>query len=157
MKILRIVLIFFALQAPAMISQAETRPAQIETAAGPVRIVADGEARILLLRNSVLYRGTDFMRVNRYVRLKSCDVILIRDFVGPVACPVRFLALGLRRGGGWHLSAPFGDCADDPDIEVDRDNVTIHFRAFGPLPASTWRFDGRQLFKRKEPAPPKPG
>ena len=142
-------LIFFSAFFQAGPAWAANGLAKISTVAGQLCIIDVEKGKIIRLKDETIHKGTCFMGVHRFFRLKKYDAILLRDFTGPIACPVQFMVLTLRRGGGYQFSRPFGHCSDKPDITLNLQTITIEFRPFGSMPGATWAFDGQSLQKVK--------
>ena len=137
----------FVLAALATQAYAELELARINTKAGELVIVEKTGQRLLVLKDETLYKGTDFLSVYRFFRLKNLDIIMIRDFTGPIHCPVRYLFLTLSPNGKWRASPSFGHCADKPEVTQKGRITTVKFKAFGPLAPETWTFDGDNLLR----------
>lgn len=121
-----------------------------ETRLGPVQILTgEPQHRLIVFKGHVVHTGTDFMKVDQVYRLKNYDAILVRDYTGPLACPVQYFFLTLQ-DGTTELSETFGHCSDQPKIKVEGQKIHIQFAAFGSEPAAGWHFDGARL----APEPP---
>ena len=133
-----------------------TELARIETKAGPLRLVQDGPERVFIHKNREILKGSDYMDVYRFFRpKKDYDGLLVKDYTGPIACPLQFRLIVLRPEGDVKVLPAFGHCADPPDLSLKGDTITISFKAFGDQPPAAWVFDGRS-FKKQEPASPRP-
>ena len=144
-KIILAGLLFLAVFAAR--AHAEMELARINTQAGELVIMERTGQRLLFLKDETLYLGTDFLSVYRIFRLKDLDIIMIRDFTGPIHCPVQYLFLTLSPNGKWRTSPSFGHCADKPDVSLKGRITTVKFKAFGTLAPETWTFDGNNLLR----------
>lgn len=123
----------------------------IESAAGSLHIMEGGSGKYITLKNNVIHRGSADMTVYRHFRPKKAyDALLLRDFTGPIHCPVEFRFLVLYRGGDVQVTPPFGHCSVRPQMTTDQTTIIVEFDPFGSMPGATWIFDGKDL-KRREP------
>lgn len=143
-------LVFLAVWVLACPVAADKNPAGISTVAGKISFTETDGQRFISHKGKILYTGGDRLEIFRFFRLKGFDAILVRDFIGPIACPVRFVFFGLRRGGPHHISRPFGNCDDKPEISVKKQEIIIKFHAFGSQPAEVWVFDGQELHNQAQ-------
>ncbi|MEW5722987.1 MAG: hypothetical protein AB1896_07770 [Thermodesulfobacteriota bacterium] len=132
----------------------ETSLAEISTKAGSLHLVERPEGRFFLFEGEVLHRGTRFMDVQRFFRPKGADfdALLIKDFTGPIHCPVTYFFLTFGSGRPPMKSQVFGHCRAFPEMSVKGGAITLEFGPFGSMPGETWVFDGKTL--KKEEAPP---
>lgn len=138
-------LILLAVWAIAHPVAADKNPARISTIAGKISFTESDGRRFISHKGKILYTSTNRLEIFKFLRPKGFDAILLRDFIGPIACPVRFVFLALRRDGTHYISRPFGNCDDKPGIRVKKRKIIIKFHAFGAQPAETWAFDGQEL------------
>jgi hypothetical protein len=117
----------------------------ITTSRGMLRLVEDGRTRRLYLGRDQLYSGTDFLNFYREFNLDGRREILIRDFTGPVHCPVEYFFVSVPRRGEVHLSRAIGHCSAQPDITRKNGVIRMQFEPFGPQPGQTWTYDGQTL------------
>jgi hypothetical protein len=122
---------------------------EYRTRSGQVKVMSEGRVRTIVLGEDVLYRGTDFLGISRVFSTDAYDALLVKDFSGPIYCPVRYVLISFFKNGLHLITPPFGHCSDKPNIRRKGTDITISFRAFGSKPAETWLFDGRNL-KRQE-------
>lgn len=138
-------LIFLAVWAIACPVAADKNLAKISTIAGEISFTESDGRRFIAHKGKILYTGTNHLEIFRFFRPKGFNAILLREFTGPIACPVRFVFLTLRRGGTHYISRPFGNCDDKPKISVKKQKIIIKFHAFGSEPAEAWVFDGQEI------------
>lgn len=120
--------------------------AAISTKAGNLRLVEREQNRFFMLNKEEIYKGTDFLVIKRFFRPRnSYDGLLIKDYDGPIACPVLFRFITIKKDKSWSVTEPFGHCADKPKLSMKGDLITIKFKAFGSRPAATWTYNGKDL------------
>ena len=101
--------------------------------------------RAVLLNGKVIASGTANLTVYRFLKVKTHDALLLRDFTGPIAKPARFRFVVLDKEGAW-MSPDIGHFTDAPQVSLLKDGrVIVEFGSFGPQPAETWVLSGREL------------
>jgi hypothetical protein len=129
---------------PAMASEAL---AMIATNAGKVVLMEENGKRFFSLNGQTIFEGTELLSVHQTFRSRTYEAILVKDYTGFIACPIRYTFLVFYRNGQYGYSPPFGRCADNPEIRSEKGTITIRFKAFGSQPPSAFTFDGRNLVK----------
>jgi hypothetical protein len=120
--------------------------AEIPVKTGRLILVEDGPARIFSLEGRTVLDGTVRLVLVTQVRPRDAyDLLVVRDFTGPVHCPVRFRLVVFKPDGPPWVSAEFGNCDSSPYVGVKDDRVTLVFDRFGDQPGETWVYDGRGL------------
>ena len=123
---------------------------KIDTPAGEVLLEEKDGVRRVTLADKAIYTGTEFMTIYRYFRSEDgYGHLMIRDFTGPIGCPVEYRFITLSPRNDPKVYDAFGHCASDPDLSLSKGTIVIHFADFGSIPGITYQFDGRNLTRRQ--------
>ncbi len=151
MRKLAALLLLLFLSAPPNPASGANYPkdlAKIDTIAGDVVLSQDETGKFIRLKGETILRASENMSIFRFFRPKNAyDAMLLRDFTGPVACPVQFFFLALHKDGRFSVSRTFGHCSVSPEMKIEGKRITVSFKAFGKMPPAKWEFDGRELLQ----------
>ena len=118
--------------------------AVIKTKAGNVVISEENRKRQVALEKNVLYEGTGFMSVHHFFKPKDYEAIMIKDFTGPIACPIQYRFVIVKDGEA-AITPPIGHCSGPPEVTLKKQSIIVEFKAFGSLAPATWTYDGQEL------------
>lgn len=136
-----------------------TELAEISTKAGKLRFYEESGKRFFNLNGDVLLSGSTSLDIYKFLRTRNTyDALLVKDFTGPIACPLQYRFMVIRPDGTSSVFKPFNHCDDKPETSLKGDKIKITYRKFGDQPAVSYLLDGRRLLKVKNMAPEeKPG
>lgn len=126
----------------------ETTLAEISTKAGRVLLIQRDSEKAIVFKDQTIYTGTNEMKIYHFFRPRTTyDAILLRDFKGPIYCPVTYQFIIFKPDQTFSLPEPFGHCSDKPDMTIKDTTITIRFKPFAELPGAVYVFDGNSLQK----------
>ncbi len=145
-----ILVVFFLTIVPAPFAGAkETTLAEISTKAGRVLLSQRDGNKVIIYKDKTIYTGSDDMKIYHFFRPRTAyDALLLKDFKGPLYCPVTYQFIIFKPDETYMLPEPFGHCSDKPEMSQKGTTITIRFKPFAELPGAEYVFDGKSLRKK---------
>jgi hypothetical protein len=147
-----ILVVFFLITGPvSFAAEKETTLAEISTKAGRVLLSQRDGIKVIIYKGETIYTGSDEMKIYHFFRpRKGYDALLLKDFKGPLYCPVTYQFIVFKPDETYTLPEPFGHCSDKPDVSQKGGIITIRFKPFAELPGAEYVLDGKSLQKKEK-------
>jgi hypothetical protein len=128
----------------------ETTLAEISTKAGRVLLSQRDKNKVIIYKGETIYTGSDDLKIYHFFRpRKAYDALLLKDYNGPIYCPVTYQFIIFKPDETYMLPESFGHCSDKPEMSQKGTNITIRFKPFAELPGAVYVFDGKNLQKKE--------
>ena len=128
----------------------ETTLAEISTKAGRVLLSQRDKNKVIIYKGETIYTGSDDLKIYHFFRpRKGYDALLLKDFKGPIYCPVMYQFIIFKPDETYMLPEPFGHCSDKPDMSQKGTIIKIRFKPFAEQPGAVYIFDGKSLQKKE--------
>jgi hypothetical protein len=146
--LLILVVLVYAMGSASLVCAKETTLAEISTKAGRVLLSQRDKNKVIIFNGKTIYTGSDEMKIYHFFRpRKEYDALLLKDFKGPIYCPVTYQFIIFKPDETYSLPEPFGHCSHKPDMSQKGTIIKIRFKPFAEMPGAEYIFDGKTLQK----------